>query len=447
MTRRSNHRDRIIGLAETQDRSTVTAAHTTVADEIAILEKLLAEKRAANQNSRQLSEKRIVDDCGSATEEEPMFTWISPKPYVQHSRFRVWTKDLDGEKSYETFNTEIEALTFIEKAQSKLLTSGHPIEVVVREYLESRSREPEPPRASTLETLGFRLRAIIRDRPRFPIEAFPWRRAWDAHVAKKSTDTQYGVRSAIDGMIAWAVEQRILRRPPVLPSPTGHKARGKQTLRIDAARLFMRVALTEGDPLAIAAATMVLTGIRPGEAMTLRCRDLDNDGRLLWVASDGGKTAAAERQQEVPDELRPYLKRLAQNRSPDGWLFDFEPGRKRQTKNLYKSRRDALLRRVRAVCKTAGVPEVVSHSMRGLHAKLATESGVTSHVVAAALGHTSFVVTARHYVGAAATRRSAHRRSLEVLRNSEAAVTRDASEFTAAKNEAAAPEDGAAKSN
>jgi len=56
-------------------------------------------------------------------------------------------------------------------------------------------------------------------------------------VADKSTDTQYEVRSAIDGMIAWAIERRILRRPPELPSPTGHKARGKQTLRIDAARL------------------------------------------------------------------------------------------------------------------------------------------------------------------------------------------------------------------
>jgi integrase len=165
--------------------------------------------------------------------------------------------------------------------------------------------------------------------------------------------------------------------------------------------------------------------------MTLRCRDLDDNGRLLWVASEGGKTAAAERQQEIPDELRPHLKRIVQDRPPDAWLFDFEPDRKRRTTNLYKSRRDALLRRVRSLCKAAGVPEVVSHSMRGLHAKLATESGVTSHAVAAALGHTSFAVTARHYVGAAVTRRSANRRTLRVLRGAGGAVTRAASEFTA----------------
>ncbi|HVV52607.1 MAG TPA: hypothetical protein VHO06_23275, partial [Polyangia bacterium] len=141
------------------------------------------------------------------------------------------------------------------------------------------------------------------------------------------------------------------------------------------------------------------------------------------------------------------MKRITQDPPPDAWLFDFDPDRRRRTRNLYKSRRDALLRRVRALCKAAGVPEVVSHSMRGLHAKLATESGVTSHAVAAALGHTSFAVTSRHYVGAAVTRRSANRRTLRVLRGAGGAVTRDASEFTAVKNEAAAPEAGAAKSN
>ena len=172
------------------------------------------------------------------------------------------------------------------------------------------------------------------------------------------------------------------------------------------------------------------TRIRPS-----RTRDLDDDGRRLLVASEGGKTAAAERQREIPDELRPHLKRIVQDR----WLFDFEPDRKRRTTNLYKSRRDALLRRVRSLCKAAGVPEVVSHSMRGLHAKLATERGVTSHAVAAALGHTSFVVTAQHDVGAAVTRGSDTRRTLRVLGGTGEAVARAASEFTAGKKASGGP--------
>jgi hypothetical protein len=45
------------------------------------------------------------------------------------------------------------------------------------------------------------------------------------------------------------------------------------------------------------------------------------------------------------------------------------------------------------------------------------------------------------------TRRSANRRTLRVLRGAGEAVTRDASEFTAGKSKAAAPEDEAAKSN
>jgi integrase len=58
-----------------------------------------------------------------------------------------------------------------------------------------------------------------------------------------------------------------------------------------------------------------------------------------------------------------------------------------------------LLRRLRHLCvDEAQVPEVVPHSLRGLHATLASGFGATSHAVAAALGHTSFALTARHYV-------------------------------------------------
>lgn len=40
---------------------------------------------------------------------------------------------------------------------------------------------------------------------------------------------------------------------------------------------------------------------------------------------------------------------------------------------------------------------VCSPSLRGLHSTLAIEAGATASLVAAALGHGSFAVTARHY--------------------------------------------------
>ena len=49
------------------------------------------------------------------------------------------------------------------------------------------------------------------------------------------------------------------------------------------------------------------------------------------------------------------------------------------------------------LCDAAKVPRVCAHSLRGLWATLAVESGTASESVAAALGHGSFEVTARHY--------------------------------------------------
>ena len=53
---------------------------------------------------------------------------------------------------------------------------------------------------------------------------------------------------------------------------------------------------------------------------------------------------------------------------------------------------------VKRICLDAGVPIVCPHSLRGLWATAGVRSGALSHAVAAALGHGSFAVTAKHYV-------------------------------------------------
>ena len=59
--------------------------------------------------------------------------------------------------------------------------------------------------------------------------------------------------------------------------------------------------------------------------------------------------------------------------------------------------RQALHRAVQRVCKAAGVQVVCPHSLRGLWATLGVESGAAETAVAAALGHGSFEMTAKHY--------------------------------------------------
>jgi hypothetical protein len=80
--------------------------------------------------------------------------------------------------------------------------------------------------------------------------------------------------------------------------------------------------------------------------------------------------------------LQPLLLALAKGRKPTDRLFE---GAARWWVHYH----------VTALCKRAKVPVVGPHSMRGLHATLATAGGATAEHVASALGHESFEITAR----------------------------------------------------
>jgi integrase len=140
----------------------------------------------------------------------------------------------------------------------------------------------------------------------------------------------------------------------------------------------------------------LLMGMRASEVADRVVRDLDDGGRLLWIPR--AKTAAGVRRLRVPELLRPLLLALANGRQPEDRLFQ-------------GATRWWLHDHVTAICRRAKVPVVGPHSMRGLHATLATAGGATAAHVAASLGHESFEVTARHYadgdVLAAVTARAA----------------------------------------
>src|SRR5262249_28009512 len=132
----------------------------------------------------------------------------------------------------------------------------------------------------------------------------------------------------------------------------------------------------------------LLLGLRAGEVLAREARDVDDDARVLWITR--GKTKNARRRLEVPDEIQEPLRRLVVGKAPQERIFG--TNRKGGVRN-----KAYLWFKVRALCDTAGVPRVCSHSLRGLHSTLALEAGATPHLVAAALGHSNFRVTARHY--------------------------------------------------
>ncbi|MFO0575822.1 MAG: site-specific integrase [Polyangia bacterium] len=149
-----------------------------------------------------------------------------------------------------------------------------------------------------------------------------------------------------------------------------------------------------------------MLGLRTSEVRLRQVRDLDDDAQYLWV--DGGKTANARRHLEVPESLRPALRRLAEGKAPTELLFGTsQTGGPRARQKLWEM--------VRRLCRRAGLPAVCTHSLRGLHATLAVQSGAASHVVAASLGHGSFAMTQRHDAQPSSVANAATARVLGIL--------------------------------
>lgn len=190
----------------------------------------------------------------------------------------------------------------------------------------------------------------------------------------------------------WAVDERryLSANPFDKVKPVGRVNTGKAQLTIDEARklnawLIQRA--ESGDEGATAVLTQLVLGLRSSEVLGRRVRDLDDGGRALCIP--GGKTKNARRSLEIESEpLRVLLQRQTVGKRPEDLLFG-------AGKPLHN---DYLWDRLQRYCVLAGVPKVCPHSLRGLHSTIAMERGATSGVVAAALGHGSFAITARHYV-------------------------------------------------
>ena len=190
----------------------------------------------------------------------------------------------------------------------------------------------------------------------------------------------------------WAVDERryLSANPFDKVKPVGRVNTGKAQLTIDEARklnawLIQRA--ESDDEGATAVLTQLVLGLRSSEVLGRRVRDLDDGGRALCIP--GGKTKNARRSLEIESEpLRVLLQRQTVGKRPEDLLFG-------TGKPLHN---DYLWDRLQRYCVLAGVPKVCPHSLRGLHSTIAMERGATSGVVAAALGHGSFAITARHYV-------------------------------------------------
>ena len=226
----------------------------------------------------------------------------------------------------------------------------------------------------------------------------------------------------------WLCKERLSAINPFADvAPRGKKHCGKTQLRIDEAKQLVdrtQPSADAGDTDALAILLMLHLGLRQGEVGARIARDVDDEGSLLWITS--GKTANAARRLEVPDCLRAPLLALARRKQPGELLF---------TEGHKIPSRQHFWGQLHRFCRLAQVPLVCPHALRGLHASLALEAGATGRLVAQALGHGSFQITARHYATAESITASRAARVSEALGTKDDAVSRLLAELSPAQRE------------
>jgi site-specific recombinase XerD len=179
-------------------------------------------------------------------------------------------------------------------------------------------------------------------------------------------------------------------------------------LRTDEAALYRDTALEMargGDTSALAALLLLVCGLSPIEVSQVEARDVDQGGRVLWIAGARLKTRNRRRNMDVLDEdVATLLVKVAGN-TPAGPIF--------------KCGRHGVTPAVRRVAQAAGIKQAVNAQVvRRSFATLAAKRGASLDAISYSLGHgnDSSAATARsYYVQPGAVQSGAARRVLGVL--------------------------------
>ena len=318
-------------------------------------------------------------------------------PYRHHDRWRIKIVERStGRVTHQTFPTEEEAEAAMRALRRQLgRESGVSVGDALDAYEEHLAQKGNRPR--TIVTTKYRLRRFFKSAVDIAVVGLTPAAGQKLYDAFAQAPTQHGRPMSVDScrnalaeaktFLSWARSKGWARTNALDEvRGIGKRRRGKPQLTVDEARRWLKVATEmagQGDEGAVGAMMALLMGMRASEIADRIVRNLDDEGRLLWITD--AKTQAGVRRLQVPVQLQPHLQRLAIGKQPGDRLFG------------QKASRFSVRSHVRRICKAAGVPIVPPHGLRGTHASLAMSAGATGDLVAAALGHESFTTTERHY--------------------------------------------------
>jgi integrase len=318
-----------------------------------------------------------------------------------------------GIRTARNFETQAEARQVVRSLTREIRKADETTIAEARDEYEMYLRDEKQNKERSYTATLWRLGVFFPDLE-MPLPVLTREKCTDYYKALRDRTTKYGRPLAVDShrnilaeartFLKWSVGRGYLRANPLDGvQGMGKRRHGKPQLRIDEARKWQAKAIEladQGEVGAVVALVTLVMGLRAGEVVSRIVRDLDDEGRLLWIPDS--KTEAGRRTLQVPDVLRSYLLALAKGKRSEDLLFG-------------RHWRDWPRDWVQRICKAAGVPRVTAHGMRGLHGTLAVETGLSAHAVAAALGHESVTTTLQSYAKAGAGAGARQQKVLTVL--------------------------------
>jgi integrase len=320
----------------------------------------------------------------------------------QHRLIIVTGRARGRRQSYNrSFESRESAQRWAREFKRQIAAAGRTVEDAISAYLESLKRKGNKP--GSIATARYRLIALLDwSMPLIDLNQRRAQELYDDLVDEGvAVDTHRGCLVSGRAFGRFCVSRSWLQTNPFQKvEPVGRKSKGKEQLRIDEARIYMRHCLSawseHKDRGAVAGLLALMFSMRASEVAQLVARDVDDSGKVLHIAAHDSKTDASKRAAKVPVLLRDVLRELAEKpATDDGHLFARESGK--------PADRHWVAYWARAHMADAGVTVVTAHGLRGTSATIGSIKTGGAEVMMGALGHTSTSMTKAHYIDADAT--------------------------------------------
>jgi len=206
------------------------------------------------------------------------------------------------------------------------------------------------------------------------------------------------IRTVFGTILESAVQDDLLTSNPV--RKTRMPRRGPEKERVEISVDAVRTILENlPEPSRTVGNVIAMTGMRIGEALALRWRDIDFENKSISIRQsvyeghfDEPKTRSSKRRIPVGEVVIGLLANLHRaDLEPDDLIFSARNGSP-------ISRRNLLNRQLKPVCETLGLKGVSWHWFRHAFASLSASAGASLGTTQALLGHSSPGITRDVYI-------------------------------------------------